>query len=158
MGARQERTFPDGSPLKITRDYQADAGKETLSKNELLAKNWQAIGLDATLNPHPPQGWDDEWASAKTMSTTNWEVGDGPNHLVYPQWLVPLEQTRWAPLQGRFYSLRGTRLDNANLGFAQCRQTVFTGAHLRNTVLENILCEDCDFSASQWEECAVNAG
>jgi peptide/nickel transport system substrate-binding protein len=42
------------------------------------------------------------------MSQTNWEVGDGPNHLVYPQWLVPLEQTRWAPLQGRFYSLRGT--------------------------------------------------
>jgi peptide/nickel transport system substrate-binding protein len=107
-GADGKRSFPDGSPLKITLDYQADAGQETLSKNELLAKNWQAIGLDATLNPHPPQGWDDEWASAKTMSTTNWEVGDGPNHLVYPQWLVPLEQTRWAPLQGRFYSLRGT--------------------------------------------------
>ena len=107
-GADGKRTLPDGSPLKITLDYQADAGQETLSKNELLAKNWQAIGLDATLNPHPPQGWDDEWASAKTMSTTNWEVGDGPNHLVYPQWLVPLEQTRWAPLEGRFYSLRGT--------------------------------------------------
>jgi peptide/nickel transport system substrate-binding protein len=107
-GADGKRTFPDGSPLKITLDYQADAGQETLSKNELLSKDWQAIGLDATLNPHPPQGWDDEWAAAKTMSTTNWEVGDGPNHLVYPQWLVPLEQTRWAPLEGRFYSLRGT--------------------------------------------------
>ena len=55
-------------------------------------------------------------------------------------------------------SLRGTRLDGANLGFAQCRQTVFAGAHLRNAVLENILCEDCDFSASQWEDNTVVEG
>jgi peptide/nickel transport system substrate-binding protein len=108
VGADGKRTFPDGSPLKITLDHQADAGPEHISKDELLAKDWQAIGLDAVLNPHPPQGWDDEWKAGKTMSTTAWEVGDGPNHLVYPQWLVPIEWQRWAPLQGTFYSLRGT--------------------------------------------------
>jgi peptide/nickel transport system substrate-binding protein len=107
-GADGKRTFPDGSPLKITLDHQADAGPEHIAKNELLAKDWQAIGIDAVLNPHPPQGWDDEWKAGKTMSTTAWEVGDGPNHLVYPQWLVPIEWQRWAPLQGTFYSLRGT--------------------------------------------------
>jgi peptide/nickel transport system substrate-binding protein len=107
-GADGKRTFPDGSPFKITLDYQADAGQETLSKNELLNKNWQAIGIDSSINPHPPQGWDNDWLSGKIMTHTNWEVGDGPNHLVYPQWLVPLEQTRWAPLEGQFYQLRGT--------------------------------------------------
>lgn len=49
-------------------------------------------------------------------------------------------------------SLRATLLEGANLGFARCRQTIFAGARLRNATLENILCEDCDFSASQWED------
>jgi peptide/nickel transport system substrate-binding protein len=107
-GADGKRTMPDGSPLKITLDHPADAGPEHISKNELLAKDWQAIGIDAQLNPHPPQGWDNDWLSGKIMSTTAWEVGDGPNHLVYPQWLVPIEESRWAPLEGQFYNLRGT--------------------------------------------------
>ncbi|MDN6886511.1 DUF2169 domain-containing protein [Variovorax sp. CAN2819] len=52
-------------------------------------------------------------------------------------------------------SLRETLLEGANLGFAQCRQTVFAAANLRHAMLENILCEDCDFSASLWEDNTV---
>ncbi|HET9224585.1 MAG TPA: ABC transporter substrate-binding protein [Roseiflexaceae bacterium] len=107
-GADGKRTFPDGSPLKITLDHPADAGPEHISKDELLAKDWQAIGIDAVLNPIPPQGYDPDWRAGKIATKTAWEVGDGPNHLVYPQWLVPIEFDRWAPLQGNFYALRGT--------------------------------------------------
>jgi peptide/nickel transport system substrate-binding protein len=46
---------------------------------------------------------------------TAWEVGDGPNHLVYPQWLVPMELERWAPLNGQWYAVRGTALDGQEL-------------------------------------------
>jgi peptide/nickel transport system substrate-binding protein len=49
------------------------------------------------------------------MSHTNWEVGDGPNHLVYPQWLVPIENTRWAPLEGQFYAVLGTPAEHQEL-------------------------------------------
>ncbi len=107
-GADGKRTFPDGSPLKITLDYKADANPQTVSMNELLAKDWQAIGLDAQLSPHPPAGWNDEWFAGTLLSNAGWGIGDGPNHLVYPQWLVPIEHERWAPLEGNFYGLRGT--------------------------------------------------
>jgi peptide/nickel transport system substrate-binding protein len=42
------------------------------------------------------------------MAHSNWEVSDGPNLLVYPQWLVPMESSRWAPLEGEMYHARGT--------------------------------------------------
>ena len=45
-----------------------------------------------------PQAYDDEWKTGTLMGHSNWEVGDGPNHLVYPQWLVPLEYTRWGAI------------------------------------------------------------
>ncbi|MGI8916850.1 MAG: ABC transporter substrate-binding protein [Chloroflexota bacterium] len=106
----QWRTMPDGSPLKITLDYKADQDPngEHVKKDELLSKDWQAVGIDAVLNPVTPASFGEKWAAGQIMTTTAWEVGDGPNHLVYPQWLVPIENARWAPMQGTYYSLIGT--------------------------------------------------
>ncbi len=106
----QWRTMPDGSPLTITLDYPSDQDPtgEHVKKDELLAKDWQAIGINAKLNPVTTSAFGEQWAAGKVMTTTAWEVGDGPNHLVYPQWLVPIENTRWAPLQGQFYTMIGT--------------------------------------------------
>ncbi|MBI3973088.1 MAG: ABC transporter substrate-binding protein [Chloroflexi bacterium] len=115
VGADGRRTMPDGSPLQITLDYHADAPSEHVRKNEFLAKDWQAIGINATLNPVPPTSWTELWESGKTLTRTNWEVGDGPNHLVYPQWVVPMETARWAPLNGRWYELRGTAKETQEL-------------------------------------------
>lgn len=112
-GADGTRTMPDGSPLKITLDYDSATDKQTIATNELIASNWKAIGIDAVLNPIPSTGRDDKWAAGQIMSNADWGIGDGPNHLVYPQWLVPLEQTRWAPLEGRYYSVRGTEKEKA---------------------------------------------
>ena len=113
VGATGKRTMPDGSKLTIRLDQHADAGTEHVSKNQLLVKDWQAIGLDAQLNPVPPASWDDQWHAGQLMSNTDWEVGDGPNHLVNVTWLVPIETARWAPLEGQFYTLRGTPQENA---------------------------------------------
>ncbi len=103
-----KRAFPNGKPFKLQINYQADAGQETIRKNELLAKDLQAVGLDAALAPVPPEGADDRWKAGKLQSQSNWEVGDGPNHLVYASWIVPDEPTRWAPLHGQMYATRGT--------------------------------------------------
>ncbi len=102
------REMPDGSRLRVTLDYQADTADEHVRKNELLTKDWKAIGIDVRMNPIPPESYEDRWAAGRIMTNTNWETGDGPNHLVYPQWLVPMERSRWAPLHGQMYSLRGT--------------------------------------------------
>lgn len=108
MGADGKRTMPDGSPLKISLDYHADTGKEHIRKNEFLTRDWQAIGVDTTMNPVPPSAVDGPWSSGTLMSKTDWEASDGPNHLDNPTWLVPIEVSRWAPLEGQYYSVRGT--------------------------------------------------
>jgi peptide/nickel transport system substrate-binding protein len=75
----------------------------------------KAIGITITSNPVPPQAFADQWNNGKLMIHSAWEVGDGPNHLVYPQWLVPLEPTRWAPLEGQWYAQLGTDTNTKQL-------------------------------------------
>lgn len=109
-GKDGKRTLADGSPMQILVTYPADesANGESLQKNERLIKNWQAIGIDAVLTPIPNKEYDDKWHAGDIMMKTAWEVGDGPNHLVYPQWVVPIEADRWAPVHGKGYDVRGT--------------------------------------------------
>jgi peptide/nickel transport system substrate-binding protein len=116
-GADGFRTFADGSEMKIRLDYPADAAPngEHLNKNQILSKNWKDVGINAVLNPVPPAGYDDQWRAGEIMSKTAWEVGDGPNHLVYPQWMVPIEPDRWAPLQGQWYNVKGTEKEGTEL-------------------------------------------
>ncbi len=108
------REFPDGSELLIRFDNPGDPGTEHGTKNELLAKNWNEVGIKTMMNPIP-SGHGEMWRAGKSMSKCAWEVGDGPNHLVYPQWLVPIWHDRWAPLQGRMYSVRGTEKEGTEL-------------------------------------------
>jgi peptide/nickel transport system substrate-binding protein len=109
-GKDGKRTLTDGSPLQILVTYPADESPngEHLQKNDRLIKNWQAIGIDCVLTPIPNKEYDDKWHAGDIMMKTAWEVGDGPNHLVYPQWVVPIEGDRWAPVHGKGYDVRGT--------------------------------------------------
>ncbi len=107
-GADGMRTMPDGSPLVVTLDYESTQSSVVIGRCERLAADWKAVGIDARLNPLPPQGFKEKWIAGDRLSNAQWGVGDGPNHLVYPQWLVPIEEERWAPMTGTFYKLRGT--------------------------------------------------
>jgi peptide/nickel transport system substrate-binding protein len=104
--------MPDGSKLTISLDYSADISTTQAAKDDQLVHDAKLVGLRMTRNPVTPVNYADQWQSGKLMAHTNWGVGDGPNHLVYPQWLVPIEYQRWAPLEGEFYSLRGTKQEN----------------------------------------------
>ena len=117
------REMPDGTKLTVTLDYPADTGNEHISKNNVIAKNWKAVGIDAKLNPIPPTSYTAQWLAGKIMSKTAWEVGDGPNHLVYPQWVVPLESSRWAPLEGEMYNVRGTPAEKLQLDLDPYKRT-----------------------------------
>ncbi len=109
------REMPDGSRLRVTLDYQADTADEHIRKNELLTENWKAIGIDVKMNPISPEAYRDMWKVGKIMTNTNWETGDGPNHLVFPNWLVPIDTERWAPMQGQWFQLRGTPKEKQEL-------------------------------------------
>lgn len=116
-GADGKRTLPDGSPMQIQVTIAADQAPtgEHMSKNERLVRDWQAIGIDAVLTPLPAEGYDEQWRAGDIPMKTAWEVGDGPNHLVYPSWVVADEPERWAPLHGRGYTLRGTESEGEEL-------------------------------------------
>jgi len=99
MGADNFRTYPDGSKLEVRVDLQADANKECTSVLEIAAKNWQAVGLNVIINQVTPTAFADQWTAGTLTFRTNWEVGDGPDHLLYPSWVVPNETT-----VGRLYA------------------------------------------------------
>ncbi len=66
------------------------------------------MGLTIIVNQVTPTAFDPQWGSGDLTFRTNWEVGDGPDHLLYPSWVVPNEPTRWAPLCGRLLQFAGT--------------------------------------------------
>lgn len=102
------RELPDGGRLKLTLDFPADAAEEHVGKNQLLARDWKAIGVDTQLNPVPPTSLEDQWAAGRLMSKTAWEFAGNPNLLSFPGALVPTEVAWWAPLHGQYFMLRGT--------------------------------------------------
>ncbi|WP_020575955.1 ABC transporter substrate-binding protein [Actinopolymorpha alba] len=117
------REFPNGQKLTVRLDYPADTSDEHKKKNNYLERDWKAIGINAKQNPVAPDGWSDSWKAGKLTSHTAWEVGDGPNHLVYPQWLVPIEPERYCPLEGQWYNVRGTPDEGKQLNVDPYKRT-----------------------------------
>jgi len=103
------RQFPDGSKLTLRIDIPSNADDEYVQVDARKVRDWAAVGILVKSNPVPPTSFDDNWKAGKYMCHSAWEVGDGPNCLLYPQWMVPLEFSRWAPLQGSMYNAKGTK-------------------------------------------------
>ena len=117
------RELPDGGKLLITLDYGAPGGPEHVQKNELLSKDWKAIGINARPNPVPPNSIADRWAAGQQFSRADWEVGDSMSIWVSPQWLFPIESTKWAPLHGSWWMVRGTPEEKRQTSLDPWRRT-----------------------------------
>ena len=63
---------------------------------------------DAVVNQVTPTAFGDSWEAGDLTLRTAWEVGDGPDHMLYPSWVVPNERERWAPLCGNLMRFAGT--------------------------------------------------
>ncbi|GAA2759926.1 ABC transporter substrate-binding protein [Actinopolymorpha rutila] len=118
-----KREMPDGSPLAIRLDFPADTGDEHQQKNNLLKRDWEAVGLTVKLNPVAPEGYGDQWANGRLASQCAWEVSSGPDHLAQVAWMVPVESSRWAPLEGQMYNLRGTPAEKEQLDVDPFKRT-----------------------------------
>ncbi|MBO0810614.1 MAG: ABC transporter substrate-binding protein [Microlunatus sp.] len=101
------RTLPNGKPMELRLEYAADQSDEHTSKDNQLVSDLKKVGVKMTRIPIPPQSYDDQWKSGRLMAHTNWEVGDG-HPLIYPGWIVPTQYSHWAPLEGQWWSLKGT--------------------------------------------------
>ena len=105
------REYPDGSPLIINIDLPSNPSSDCMAVLSYALQNWQSIGLNVQVN-FIEDDFSGYWNSGQGDIASNWEVGDGPNHLVYPSWMVPNEPTRWAPLCGNTFAARGTPWEN----------------------------------------------
>jgi peptide/nickel transport system substrate-binding protein len=95
-----------GEDIRI--DYGGDPNKETMDTLEIAKKNWEDVGLKVVVNALTGTVFEQTWYGGKGSIHTAWEVGDGPDHLLYPSWVVPNEHERWAPLRGVMFQMRGT--------------------------------------------------
>ncbi|HVX46893.1 MAG TPA: ABC transporter substrate-binding protein [Mycobacteriales bacterium] len=114
--------FPDGSKLTIEIPYAADISGIFEAADDLLVANAKAAGIRMVRRPIAPEAWSDQWTSGTLMSHTNDGITDGPNFLVYPQWMIPLEPSRWAPLEGSWNSLTGSPKQQEELGVAPIKR------------------------------------
>ncbi|NLV92127.1 MAG: ABC transporter substrate-binding protein [Firmicutes bacterium] len=109
------RDLPNGQPLTVRIDFNAQASRTDVQINEMAAADWEAIGVRTQLNPVDGSQLSLMDANATFDVHNSWEVGDGPNHLVFPQWIVPIDVSRWAPLNGGWYSVIGTDKEGTEL-------------------------------------------
>jgi peptide/nickel transport system substrate-binding protein len=79
--------------------------------------------LTVKLNPMPPDGYGDQWNAGRLTAQCAWEVSSGPDHLAQAAWMLPLEPSRWAPLEGQFYNLRGTPQEKEELDIDPFKRT-----------------------------------
>jgi peptide/nickel transport system substrate-binding protein len=93
-------------------DQQSTAGKTSNQILEIAKKNWEAVGIKVVINPVTGTAFDPLWQSGQGSVHNNWGIGDGPDHLLYPSWMVPNEPARWAPLTGRLLQFAGTEQEN----------------------------------------------
>ena len=102
------RELPDGTKFELRIDLAANASAVGLQVLEIATKNWKDIGLNVVINQKPLAEFNNIINNGQMSMRTDWEVGDGPNFWVYPHWIIPIEQTRWAPLAGRYIAVKGT--------------------------------------------------
>ncbi|NLV92126.1 MAG: ABC transporter substrate-binding protein [Firmicutes bacterium] len=109
------RDLPNGEPLVLRIDFNSQANRTDIQINEMVAVDWENLGLKVQLNPIDGSQFSVLDATATFDIHNSWEIGDGPNHLVFPQWIVPIDVSRWAPLNGGWYSVIGTDKEGTEL-------------------------------------------
>ena len=110
--AMASANMPDGSKFEFRVDLGADATGEYIKVLEITQKNWKDVGLNVVINRSRRPISAPPGVPVSSMFRTAWEVGDGPDHLLYPSWVVPDETERWAPLCGQLRIVKGTELEN----------------------------------------------
>lgn len=104
--------LPSGKKLTVRIDYKSDISPPEAEKDDQLVSDCKKIGLRVTRHPISSATYVADWQAGKLMAQTNWEASNVASILVQPFWLLPIENQRWAPLEGEYYALQGTSQAN----------------------------------------------
>lgn len=111
------RDLPSGDSLTLRIDCSAGGLENTANAQnvEIVKEGWEAVGLRVQVNAVP----DEQLAVMQDNSEFDirscWGLGDGPNFLVFPNWVIPVDNNRWAPLYGAWYKVIGTEKEGTEL-------------------------------------------
>ena len=83
----------------------AQASRTDIQINEMVAVDWENLAQGST---DPIDGSQFSVLDATATLTTTAETWRRSNHLVFPQWIVLIDVSRWAPLSGGWASVIGT--------------------------------------------------
>lgn len=105
--------LPSGKKLTVRLDYSSDISDEAAERDDRLVQDAKKVGLRMKRNPISPQSYDDQWQAGKLTARTNWEVSSVGSVLINgPLWMAPVEPSRWAPLEGKYFQLSGTKKEH----------------------------------------------
>ena len=111
------RDLPSGDELTLRIDCSAGAmqSKTNTQATEIIKEGWEAVGLQVQINVVPDEQMSVMQDNSEIDIRGCWGVGDGPNFLVFPNWVVWVGNDRTAPLYGAWYQVRGTAKEGTEL-------------------------------------------
>jgi peptide/nickel transport system substrate-binding protein len=111
------RDLPSGDPLSLRIDCSAGAmqSRTQSGATEIIKEGWEAVGLRVQINVVPDEQIPVMQANSQIDIRGCWGVGDGPNFLVFPNWVVWVASARTAPLYGAWYQVKGTAKEGTEL-------------------------------------------
>ncbi|MCB0127880.1 MAG: hypothetical protein KDE58_36695, partial [Caldilineaceae bacterium] len=111
------RDLPSGDELTLRIDCSAGgiANKEHEQNTEIIKEGWEAVGLRTQINVVPDEQMGVMQDNSEFDIRGCWGIGDGPNFLVFPNWVVWVDNDRTAPLYGAWYKVIGTDKEGTEL-------------------------------------------
>lgn len=111
------RDLPSGDELTLRIDCSAGGIANTANAQsmEIIKEGWEALGLQTQINVVPDEQMGVLQDNSEYDIRGCWGIGDGPNFLVFPNWVVWVDNDRTAPLYGAWYKVIGTDKEGAEL-------------------------------------------
>ncbi len=111
------RDLPSGDALTLRIDCSAGGleNKANAQNVEIVKEGWEAVGLKVQVNAVPDEQLVVMQDNSEIDIRSCWGLGDGPNFLVFPNWVIPIDNNRWAPLYGAWYKVIGTEKEGMEL-------------------------------------------
>lgn len=111
------RDLPSGDELTLRIDCSAGgiANSQNEQSTEIIKEGWEAVGLRVQINVVPDEQMGVMQDNSEFDIRGCWGIGDGPNFLVFPNWVVWVDNNRTAPLYGAWYKVIGTDKEGTEL-------------------------------------------
>jgi peptide/nickel transport system substrate-binding protein len=111
------RDLPSGDELTLRIDCSAGgiANPRDQQTVEIIKEGWEAVGLKVQINVVPDEQMGVMQDNSEFDIRGCWGIGDGPNFLVFPNWVVWVDNDRTAPLYGAWYKIIGTDKEGTEL-------------------------------------------